>query len=83
MESIFGGTIEFQTKTQFDTFVDTLDKDMSMKIIELALDYGQKNGLYSFEESHSIYKSLNKLKENADKNQGNHLHNDDSDGDIG
>ena len=83
MESIFGGAIEFQTKTQFDNFVETVDKDMSLKIIELAVDYGLKNGLYSFEESYAIYKSLIKLKENADKNQGNHLHNDDSDGNIG
>jgi hypothetical protein len=83
MESIFGGTIEFQTKQQFETFVDTVDNEMSMKIIELALDYGQKNGLYTLEESHSIYKSLSKLKENANTNQRSHLHNDDSDGNLG
>lgn len=83
MESIFDGGIEFQTKSQFDLFTDTIDKEMSLKVIELAVDYGLKNGLYSFEESHVIYKSLRKLKENEDKNQGSHLHNDDTDGNIG
>ncbi len=83
MESIFGGTIEFQTNSQFTEFVESVDKEMSIKIIELALDYSQKNGLFNMEESYAIYKSLNKLKENANQNQGSSIHNNDTHGDIG
>jgi hypothetical protein len=64
MESIFGGGIEFESKDQFDKYIETIDKPSALKIIDLSIDFGLKSGLYSLEESYALYKCLNKLKEN-------------------
>lgn len=63
MEHIFGGLVEFNTKEEFESFIETMDKESALNIIEAALTYGQQNGLYGFEESHTLYKCLTKLKE--------------------
>jgi hypothetical protein len=65
MENIFGGLIEFKSKKEFDSFIEEIDKDSALRIIEISILYGQQNGLYSLEESHSLYKCLTKLKENV------------------
>ena len=64
MESLFGGLINYEDKTQLDEFVNKMDKKDAMKIIELSLLFCQKNGSFSFEESHYIFKALSKLNEN-------------------
>jgi hypothetical protein len=64
MENIFGGLIEFKSKEEFDSFIDKIDNESALSIIEMSILYGQQNGLYSLEESHSLYKCLSKLKEN-------------------
>jgi len=64
MESIFGGTIEFDSKNQFDQYIETMDNLSAIKIIEVSIDYGLKNGLYSLEESYALYKCLKKIKNN-------------------
>lgn len=64
MNTIFGGLFSFETKQSLENFIEKIDKESAIKMIELSLLYTQKNGLYSFEESHIIYKCLNKLKEN-------------------
>lgn len=64
MENIFGGLIEFKSKKEFDSFIEKLTKEDALKIIETSISFGQQNGLYSLEESHSLYKCLIKLKEN-------------------
>jgi hypothetical protein len=65
MESIFGGFIEFENQAKLKEFIDSLDKNMSIKIIEASIEYAVKNGLYSLEEIHCLYHCLNKLKENG------------------
>lgn len=65
MENIFGGLIEFKSKKEFDSFIEEIDNDSALRIIEISILYGQQNGLYSLEESHSLYKCLTKLKENV------------------
>jgi hypothetical protein len=62
MESIFGGLIQFEQKEKFDKFIESLDKENALKIIEMSLLFSQKNGMFSFEESHIIYKCISKLK---------------------
>jgi hypothetical protein len=64
MENIFGGLIEFKSKKEFDSFIDEVDTNSSIQIIEASITYGQQNGLYTLEESHILYKCLSKLKEN-------------------
>lgn len=63
MENIFGGLVSFEKKDDLDMFVESIDKLNAIKLIEMALTYGLKNGIYSLEDSFVIYKSLTKLKE--------------------
>lgn len=78
MESLFGGLFGFESKESLENFVENVDKVNAIKMIELSLLYIQKNGFFSFEESHIIYKCLNKLKENEDPNISNYNPNGDS-----
>jgi hypothetical protein len=63
MENIFGGLLEFPTTEDFEKFIDSIDKESSVKILELSILYAQQNGLYNLSESHCLYKCLKKLKE--------------------
>jgi hypothetical protein len=69
MDSIFGGLLEFETEDQFDEFLKNIDEDNSLKIIELAIEYAYRNGLYSQPETYCIYKSLKKLKQKNESTQ--------------
>lgn len=82
MESIFGGLIEFDTENEFEEFVKDINEKNALSIIEKAIEYGHQNNLYTVQETYFIYKCLKKLKDDANKNQGNHLHNDDTNGNI-
>ena len=82
METIFGGLIEFEDIDEFDQFVLNIDKESALAIIGKALDFCNQNRMFNLMEANTLYKCLTKLKENENKNQGNHLHNDDTNGDI-
>jgi hypothetical protein len=62
MDTIFGGLVQFESREQFNNFVETINDENAIKLIEMALLFSLKNGLFSFEESHIIYECLNKLK---------------------
>ncbi len=81
MESIFGGLIEFENINEFENYVEKLDKNKALIIIEKQIEYQMLNGGFTLLESHVLYKCLKKLKENANKDKGDNLHNDDSNGD--
>jgi len=81
MESIFGGLIEFENISEFENYVEKLDKNKALIIIEKQIEYQMLNGGFTLLESHVLYKCLKKLKENANKDKGDNLHNDDSNGD--
>ncbi len=82
METIFGGLIEFDSQEELDEFILNLDKDGALQIIEKQIEYFVSHGGFTLIENHVLYKCLTKLKEDANKIEGNHLHNDDTDGDI-
>jgi len=82
MESIFGGLIEFDSQKELDEYVENLDIIGAIQIIEKQIEYVASHGGFTIVESHVLYKCLIKLKENANKNQGDHLHNDDTNGNI-
>jgi hypothetical protein len=64
MASIFNGFLEYRTPQELDDYlVDKLDKETSLKIIELSIETLQSQGAYTLAESHTLYKCLNKLKE--------------------
>ena len=63
-EEIFNGLITFESNEKFKTFFDTIDKETSIKVIELSIEYGLNNGLFNLNESYCLYKCLEKIKEN-------------------
>ena len=79
MKTMFDGLFEFESEDDLVLFTINMDKQSSIKILELAIEYGQKKGLYSIQESYCLYNCLLKLKENENKD-GN-LCNNDTDGD--
>lgn len=78
MKTMFDGLFEFESENDLNLFVDGMDKNSSMKILEMAFEYGQKNGLFTIQESYCLYKCFTKLKE--DENKNSNLRNNDSDG---
>jgi hypothetical protein len=81
MENIFGGLIEFDTQKDFDNFVESLDKESAIKIIEVGVNYALSNGLYSMGETFCLYKCISKLKENENNIETNCLRDVDNHGD--
>jgi hypothetical protein len=63
MKTIFGGLIEFKDENEFNAFFSEITQENALKIIEMALLYGAKSGLYDLSEAHAIYNSLEKIKE--------------------
>ena len=80
MEIIFGGLIEFSNKKEFNDFISTIDTPNSISLIEMALEFANKSGLYSMEETYALYSALKKLK-NHQHEDGN-LPNNNSNGDT-
>lgn len=64
MENIFNGLIEFESIKEFSEFVDNIDKDNALMIIEKQIEHFQQNGAFTLIESATLLKCLNKLKEN-------------------
>lgn len=60
---IFGGLIQFEDQEKLMDFMKNIDYKTSMKIIEGAIEYGQKNGLYNLDESYCLYNCLNVVKD--------------------
>ena len=75
MENIFGGLIEFESEKEFDEFLNKMDVDSSITIIEKSLEYAHNQNVFSVPETYFIYKSLKKIKDgfnvrNAELQQG-------------
>jgi hypothetical protein len=79
MERIFGGLIEFEDTEDFDNFVNTMDDKQAILVLEKSIEFGLHNSMFNLMEASALYKCLNKLKQNANKNQGDSIHNDDTD----
>jgi hypothetical protein len=79
MEKIFGGLIEFEDTEDFDNFVNTMDDKQAILVLEKSIEFGLHNSMFNLMEASALYKCLNKLKQNANKNQGDSIHNDDTD----
>ena len=60
---MFGGLFAYENDKKLEEFIDMVNKKDALKIVEAGIDYSQQNGLYTLEESHILYKMLNKLKE--------------------
>jgi hypothetical protein len=82
MESIFGGLIEFENIEEFDQFVQDIDNQSALMVLEKSLEFCLQNGIFNLMEANTLYKCLSKIKQNANKNQRDSIHNDDTNGDI-
>jgi hypothetical protein len=80
MESIFNGLLEVKDQSQIKNLVDNMDNQLAIKLLEFALEGCTDR--FTLLENHIIYNCLQTLK-NANQTKGNHLHNDDTNGDIG
>ena len=76
---IFGGLIEFNDKKEFVEFMDNIDEINTVKLIETAMNYAIKSGLFDLDESYAMYKCLLKLKSH-ENNENSNLLADDSNG---
>ena len=79
MENIFGGLIEFEDTEEFDNFVNGMDNKQAISVLEKSIEFGLHNRVFNLMEASALYKCLSKLKQNANKNQGDSVHNDDTD----
>jgi len=61
-KAIFGGLIEFESQEKLKEFIENIDSQMSVKIIEGAMEYGLKSGLFNLEEAYCMYNCLNVIK---------------------
>lgn len=67
METLFGGLFEYPSEKELESYLSTIDTKDSIKIIETALEFGQKNDIYTMQEVYIIYKSLLILKNNINE----------------
>jgi hypothetical protein len=63
MEILFNGLLEFESNKELDKLLENCEEKTALKLLELALQHAQNNGLYTFQESYIIYNCLNVLKE--------------------
>lgn len=63
MGKMFGDLLEFNSQTELNEFLSNMTEDEAIKILEAALSYCQNNGMFTLEESHTIYESLLTIKE--------------------
>jgi hypothetical protein len=62
METIFNGQMDFNSNDELDVVLNNLNPQMSIRIIEVALEKAQENGCFNLVESHCIYQCVNFLK---------------------
>lgn len=65
--NMFGGLLEFSKQEELNKFLDEMSSLDAIRIIEVGLEYGLKNGLYSLSESHILYLSLIKITQELKK----------------
>lgn len=80
MNNIFDGFFEFKNGHELDEFLESMEFHHAIVMIEMALNQAQTNGTFNLSESHVIYKSLEKIKQN--ENQTSHIRTDNPDGDT-
>ena len=62
MKTIFNGQFDFDSDDELELVLDNLNPQMSLKIIEIALNKGLREGIFNLTESHCLYKSMQFLK---------------------
>jgi len=65
MNILFNGLLQFKDNDELDELIKSMDNKTSLKLLEFALDYAQKSGVYDFQESYLIYKCIEELKKDV------------------
>lgn len=60
MNTLFNGLFEFENQEDFDKMIESLDKNLSIKLLEFALE--NCTDKFSLIENHLIYKCLQVIK---------------------
>lgn len=68
MSDIFGGLIEFSSNNEMDIFLSQIDDESALKMIESALEFVQRNGTFTLQESYILHTCLKKLKNSIYEN---------------
>ena len=69
MENYFGGLVEFDSKEEFEKFMETIDFKKALIVLETSITYALKSGAFDLSEAYILYKCLTKIKENETKIQ--------------
>lgn len=78
MKSLFNNQLSFDNNDELELVLDNLNPQMAIQIIEVGLQHANYSGAFNMGEVHSLYKSIQYLKNHENKN--NNLCDDDSDG---
>lgn len=69
MSTLFNGDFEYEEESDFKEFLETIEPQNALKIIDIALSHANKEGAFSIEESYCIYKCIDKLKNTINENK--------------
>lgn len=67
--TMFGGLFEFSEQEELNKFLKEMSTKDAIRMIEVAVEYGLKNGLYTLSESHLLYVTLTKLHEELKRDE--------------
>lgn len=68
MSTLFNGDFEYEEESDFKEFLETIEPENALKIIDIALAHANKEGAFTIEESYCIYKCVDKLKKQQNEN---------------
>jgi len=63
---IFGGLVEFNDSKEFIDFMDAMDVENAIKLMEVSIKYVVKTGVFEFDEIYAMHKCLQKIKSHED-----------------
>lgn len=66
MSEIFGGLVDLNSKNNIEEFIGTIDEKNVGEIVAIIFEYGQRSGIFSFEESAVAYRCLQILRKTSE-----------------
>lgn len=84
MERIFGDAIEYNNTEELYEFIEKMNPEDGLLLLESALLYAGAQGIFSMVECYAVFSAISKLKfkHSNNENQDSRLHHNDSNGDI-
>jgi hypothetical protein len=69
MSTLFNGDFEYEEESDFKEFLETIEPENALKLIDIALSHANKEGSFTLDESYCIYKCMDKLKKQQNENK--------------